>query len=155
MGLTPQKKRSELSQGERGQNWGHYLDGYSNTEISRKTGIPRTTIGSFIRRTIESGDITFKNKLRTRRLYKTNSRSERALLRTATNDIRMTLKSLATPLKLGYKLNHYTVAKILKRHRKVKRRPRKKPYLNNIYKRKRTKHYKDEKALLRDNRRVY
>lgn len=66
----------------------------------------------------------------------------------------MTLKSLATPSKSGHQLNHHTIAKILKSFGKAKRRPRKKPYLNNIHKYKRRTHCRAEKARRRNNRRV-
>jgi hypothetical protein len=67
----------------------------------------------------------------------------------------MTLKALTTPSKSGKRLNHYIVAKVLKIYSKAKRRPRKKPFLSALYKKKRRYYYKAEKAMKRDNRKVY
>jgi transposase len=66
----------------------------------------------------------------------------------------MTLKALSTPSKSGARLNHHTVSKVLKRHGKAKHRPRKKPFLIAINKKKRRIHCKAEKAAKRDNRKV-
>ena len=67
----------------------------------------------------------------------------------------MTLEALSILLKSGKKLNHHTVAIMLKSFGKAKRRPRKKPFLNTLYKKKRREHYRAKKAMGRDNRRVY
>ncbi len=66
----------------------------------------------------------------------------------------MTLKALASPSKSGQQLNHYTVSKVLKRHGKAKRRPRKKPYLSPLHKKKRREHCRAELAIKRNYRRV-
>jgi len=66
----------------------------------------------------------------------------------------MTLKALATPSKSGKQLYHHTVAIILKSFGKAKRRPHKKPFLTPLYKTKRRIHYRAEKAIKRNNRRV-
>jgi hypothetical protein len=49
----------------------------------------------------------------------------------------MTLEALNMPSKSGKKLNYYTVAIMLKSFGKAKRRPRKKPFLNTLHKKKR------------------
>jgi len=67
----------------------------------------------------------------------------------------MSLKSLATPSKSGKRLNHHIVTILLKSFNKVKRRPRKKPFLTPLYRRKRRVYYKGERAIKRDNRKVY
>ena len=66
----------------------------------------------------------------------------------------MTLKALITPSKSGHKLNYYTIARVLKFNGKAKRRPRKKPFLTEDYKKRRRAYYRAEKAIKRDNRRV-
>jgi hypothetical protein len=58
------------------------------------------------------------------------------------------------PSKSGKKLNYYTIAIMLKSFGKAKRRPRKKPFLNTLYKKKRREHCRAEKAIERDNRRI-
>lgn len=65
-------------------------------------------------------------------------------------DTKMTLKALATPSKSGKQLSHHTVAKVLKRHGKAKRRSRKKPYLSPLHKKKRREHCRAELAGNRD-----
>lgn len=75
-------------------------------------------------------------------------------MRIAINEPKMTLKALATPSKSGKKLNHHTVAKYLKKHGKAKRRPRSKPYLSPLYKKKRRAHYRAELGQKRDYRKV-
>src|ERR1700722_11229057 len=66
----------------------------------------------------------------------------------------MTLKALATPSKSGKQLYHHTIAIILKSFRKAKRRPRKKPFLTPLHKKKRRIHCRAKKAIKRNNRRV-
>ena len=66
----------------------------------------------------------------------------------------MTLKALATPSKSGKQLNYHTVSKILKRHGKAKRRPRKKPYLTLVHKKKRRCHCREELKIKRSPRKV-
>jgi hypothetical protein len=67
----------------------------------------------------------------------------------------MTLKALNTPSKSRKKLNYYTIAIMLKSFGKAKHRPRKKPFLNTLYKKKRREHCRAKKAMGRDNKRVY
>jgi hypothetical protein len=67
----------------------------------------------------------------------------------------MTLEALSTPSKSGKKLNYYTIVITLKSFGKAKHRPRKKPFLNTLYKKKRREHCRAEKAMGRDNKRVY
>jgi len=66
----------------------------------------------------------------------------------------MSLKLLATPSKSGKRLNHHTVAILLKSFSKAKRRPRKKPFLTPLHKRKRRVYCKGERAIERDNWKV-
>jgi hypothetical protein len=98
--------------------------------------------------------MTFTSKPRSGPLKKVTSRGAKALVRTALNEPRMSLKSLATPSKSGKRLNHHTVAILLKSFGKAKRRPRKKPFLTPLHKQKRRFHCRDEKAIRRDNRKV-
>jgi hypothetical protein len=85
---------------------------------------------------------------------KLSARAKRTLVRIAINEPRMTLKALSTPSKSGKKLNHHTVAKILKQHGKAKRRPRKKPYLTIRYKKLRRAHSRFELKVKRNPRKV-
>jgi hypothetical protein len=99
-------------------------------------------------------NVDFKNKPRSGAPKKITPRGTRSLVRTACKDTKMTLKALATPSKSGKKLNHHTVVIVLKSFGKAKRRPRKKLFLNPLYKKKRRIHYRAEKAMKRDNRKV-
>lgn len=69
-------------------------------------------------------------------------------------DTRMTLKALSTPSKSGKRIHFHTVSRYLKRNGKNKRRPRKKPFLNLIHKKKRRAHCRAEKAMKRNNWKV-
>jgi hypothetical protein len=66
----------------------------------------------------------------------------------------MTLKALGSPSKSGKELNHHTVSKLLKKHGKAKRRPRKKPYLSPLHKKKRRMHCREELKRKRNHRAV-
>jgi hypothetical protein len=66
----------------------------------------------------------------------------------------MTLKALVIPSKSGERLYHYIVVRVLKSFGKAKRRPRKKPFLTPLYKKKRRIHCLAERAINRDNRKV-
>jgi hypothetical protein len=101
----PQK---ELTKAQKSRIWTLYEEGYNPTEIWHKTKIPRTTCSSFITRQSISPDPKFENKPRSSRLKKITARGLRALVQTACQDTKMTLKALATPSKSGKKLNHHT-----------------------------------------------
>jgi transposase len=154
MVVAPKGPRKELTKAQKSRIWTLYEEGYNPTEIWHKTKIPRTTCSSFITRQSISPDPKFENKPRSGRPKKITVRGARALVRTACQDTRMTLKVLATPSKSGAKLNHHTVAIILKSFGKAKRRPRKKPFLNPLHKKKRREHCRAEKAIKRNNQRV-
>ena len=66
----------------------------------------------------------------------------------------MALKALSMLSKSGKKLNYHTVVIILKSFGKAKRRPRKKPFLSPLHKKKRRIHCRAEKAMKRDPRKV-
>ena len=66
----------------------------------------------------------------------------------------MTLKALAILSKLKKKLNYYIIVIILKLAGKSKHRPRKKPFLTDLYKFKKRKYYRIEKTLSRDNSKI-
>jgi transposase len=154
MGISLKKRGVELTDAQRATIWALHKEGYTPVQIATKTPHPSSTITQFIRRHTESGSTTFESKPRSGRPKKITERGARALLRTACNDTRMTLKGLATPSKSGQQLNHHTVAIILKSFGKAKRRPRKKPFLTLLHKKKRRIHCRAEKALGRDNRKV-
>jgi transposase len=130
------------------------ISGLSTSQIHSKTGYPRSTIRSFLNRHTLNPVKGFENEPGRRAMRRVKPQGERNLLRIANQDTRMTLKALATPSKSGVKLHPRTVAKILKFHGKAKRRPRKKPFLTEDHKRRRRVHYKAEKAMKRDNRKV-
>jgi transposase len=154
MVVAPKGPRKELTKAQKSRIWTLYEEGYNPTEIWHKTKIPRTTCSSFITRQSISPDPKFENKPRSGRPKKITARGARALVRTACQDTRMTLKVLATPSKSGKKLNHHTVAIVLKSFGKAKRRPRKKPFLSPLHKKKRREHCRAEKAMKRNNQRV-
>jgi transposase len=137
MVVAPKKPRKELTKAQKSRIWTLYEEGYNPTEIWHKTKIPRTTCSSFITRQSISPDPKFENKPRSGRPKKITAQGARALVRTACQDTRLTLKALATPSKSGRKFNHHIVAIILKSFRKAKRRPRKKPFLSPLHKKKR------------------
>ena len=146
--------RKELTLAERSELWTLYCEGYTATEIWRKTKVPRTTINGLIKRQTLATDKSFESKLRSGAPKKLSPRAERRLVRTAVDAPRMTLKALGTPSKSGKRLNYYTVAILLKSFGKAKRRPRKKPYLSDIYRKKRRIYCREERSLKRDNRKV-
>jgi len=134
MAVVSKVARKELTPAERSRLWTLHCEGLNPTEIWRKTKVPRTTITSFLTRQSLASDMTFESKPRSGAKKKLNPRAERRLVRTACNEPRMSLKSLATPSKSGKRLNHHTVAIILKSFGKAKRRPRKKPFLTPLHK---------------------
>jgi Transposase len=70
---------------------------------------------------------------------KLNRRAERALIRATIKDTKAPLAILRTPSKSGKALHKNTVRKYLKEHNKHCRRPRKKPYIRLVTRRKRFK----------------
>jgi transposase len=154
MTIIRKTARRELTPVNKRWIWTLYEEGHSPTVIARRTGFPRTTCSSFITRQSISPNPAFKNKARCGAPRKITERGERKLIRLACKDTRMTLRALATPSKSGKRLNHHTVAIILKSFGKAKRKPRKKPFLSVLHKKKRRIHCKAEKAMNRDNRKV-
>lgn len=155
MAVVSKLTRKELTLVERAKLWALYCEGYTPTQIFNKTKVPRTTVSSFIQRETLTPTMTFQSKPRSGAPKKITPRGARALVQTVINELRMSLKSLATPSKSGKRLNHYTVAILLKSFGKAKRRPRKKPFLTPLHKQKRRFHCREEKAIKRDNRKVY
>jgi hypothetical protein len=155
MVIAPKTARKELTTAQKSRIWTLYKEGNNPTQIWRKTTIPRTTCSLFITRQLITPDPTFELKPKRGTPKKITERGTRALLRTASLNTRITLKALASPSKSGQYLNHYIVAIYLKSAGKAKRRPRKKPFLTPLYKKKRRIHYRTKKAIKRDNRRVY
>jgi len=129
--------RKELTVVKRAQIWTRYVDGYGFTAISKLEKTLHSTVRSIIQRRLKTGDTSFENKPRRGPSKKTSDRDDRALVRHANQNPKDTLYALATPSKLGYKLGHNTVRKILKAYGKAKRKPRKKPYLKPEHKYKR------------------
>jgi Transposase len=67
---------------------------------------------------------------------KLNSRAERALIRATVKETKTPLAILGTPSKSGKLLHKNTVRKYLKEHNKHRRRPRKKPYMRAVTRKK-------------------
>ena len=134
MAIVSKLARKELTPVERAKLWTLHCEGYTPTKIFKKTKVPRTTVSSLIKRESLTSSMTFQGKPRSGAPKKITSRGARSLVRTAVNQPRMSLKALATPSKSGKRLYHHTVAIVLKSFSKVKRRPRKKPFLTPLYK---------------------
>jgi hypothetical protein len=154
MRLLPRKPNSDLSAAKKSYIWTFYKKGNTLTEIHRKTKISRFIIFSFLIWYAKSKISIFESKPVKGCKPKLDSRAKRALVRVATTDIRITLKTFSTFSKSSKKLNYYTVAKILKKHGKTKYRPRKKPYLSPLYIKKRREYCRRKKILRRNPRRV-
>jgi transposase len=154
MAVQSKISRRELTPAERSYLWALHCEGYTPTQIWRKTKVPRTTVTSLIKRQSLSNNNTFESKPRSGPKKKLSVRAERRLVRTAVAQPRMPLKALATPSKSGKRLNHHTVAIILKSFGKAKRRPRKKPFLTDEHRLRRRIHCRAERDMERDNRKV-
>lgn len=154
MDRSPRKPNSDLSENKRSWIWGLHKRGMTPTEIWKETGIPRTTISSFISRHTKSGSTSFASKPGRGTKPKLNERAERQLVRIALTEPKMTLEALGSPSKSGQKLGRHAVSKYLKKHGKAKRRPRKKPYLSPLHKKKRLAHSRAELKKKRDPRKV-
>jgi hypothetical protein len=116
--------------------------------------LPHFIVFFFLIRYAKSGVSIFESKPGRGRKPKLDPRAERALVGVTTTDIRIDLKAINSPSKSGKKLNHYTMAKVLKKHGKAKRRPRKKPYLSPLHIKKRRDYCRREKSLKRDPKMV-
>ena len=154
MGLPPKKPNAHLTLLEKERILTLKDEGHGPSAIWRKTKIPRSTISSFLNRHTKTDNSTLARKPGSGAKKKLSARAERTLVRIAINKPRMTLKALSTPSKSGKKLNHHTVAKILKQHGKAKRRPRKKPYLTIRYKKLRRAHSRFKLKVKRNPRKI-
>jgi transposase len=121
MAVQSKISRKELTLAKRSHLWALYCEGYTPTQIFRKTKVPRTTVTSLIKRQSLSNNNSFESKPRSGPKKKLSPRAERRLVRTAVAQPRMPLKALATPSKSGKRLNHHTIAIILKSFGKAKR----------------------------------
>jgi transposase len=121
MVAIPKKPCKELTTAQKSRIWTLYEEGYNPTEIWHKTKIRCTTCSTFITRQSTSPNPSFEKKPRRGAPKKITKRGARALVHTACQDTRMTLKALATPSKSGKRLNYYTVAIYLKSFGKAKR----------------------------------
>ena len=129
MGRQPKTSRTETTLAKRAQVWTRYLDSHKYASISRLEGVPYSTVRDIIQYQLESGDETFKSKLRSGGLKKTSIRDGRKLVRYTIQYPRTTLDSLAILSKSGHKLHRNTVYRILKSFGKAKYKPRMKLYL--------------------------
>ena len=137
MARVPKTSRKETSVVKRAQIWTRYLEGHSYTSISCVEGVPYSTVRDIIHRRVVSQDSSFESKPRYGAKRKTTSRADRVLVQYTVQYPRETLYTLTTPLKSIYQLGRNTVRKILKSYSKAKYRPRKKPYLLKVHKKKR------------------
>ena len=137
MGVAPKKLNAHLTKREEERILTLKDEGYRPSAIWLKTKIPRFTISSFLNRYAKTDSSTLASKPGRGSKLKLDARAKRALVRNAILEPKMTLKALASPSKSGKQLNHYIVAKILKKHSKAKRRPRKKLFLSVLHKKKR------------------
>jgi transposase len=135
MPSKPKTQRRETTPEERAIVWAHYLDGLTYSEIKAKTGHPKPTIQSIIKRLkARSGSDKFKSLPRPGASRKVDSKGEKALLRHTDKNTKDLLTVLGTPSKSGKQLHQGTVRKILKRNRKARQQARKKPYLSKLHK---------------------
>jgi hypothetical protein len=121
MVVISKKPRKELTTAQKSRIWTLYEEGYNLTEIWHKTKIPCTTCSTFITCQSISPNPSFENKPGRGALKKITKQGARALVRTACQDTRMTLKALATPSESGKRLNYYIVTIYLKSFGKAKR----------------------------------
>ena len=154
MARQAKTKRKELTEGQKGLIWARYEDGDSVTTIAKKTKHPRSTITSFINRTRLLKDLSFQNRPRSGRPLKASERDQRALLRHANLHTKDTLQALGTPSKSTHSLSVNTVRRILVKHGKAKRKPRTKPFVSRVNKKKRLEWAKAEKKAQRNYNRV-
>jgi transposase len=122
-----------------------YQDGATIANIHREFKTPRSTIRSIFDRYQNYTGFEFKNKLRYGVKPKLNLRQERALIRHVDKNPKDSLFALATPSKSGVEIGRNLVRKVLKKYGKAKRKPRTKPYISPINKKKRGKFCRAEK----------
>jgi hypothetical protein len=154
MGLPPKKPNSHLTLREKERILTLKDEGHRPSAIWRKTKIPRSTISSFLNQYTKTDNSMLARKPGSGTKKKLLARAKRTLMHIAINEPRITLKALLTPSKSGKKLNHHTVARIFKQHRKAKRRPRKKPYLTIRHKKLRRAYSRFKLKVKRNPRKV-
>jgi hypothetical protein len=112
--------------------------GYTALQISREEGltkdIPKSTITFQIRRAKKHQNNPFIKAIRTGRSPKLDTRAERRLVRFMIRNPFETLTCLSTPGKSGYRIHINTTRKYLTKNEYYAFRPRRKPYLTEIYK---------------------
>jgi hypothetical protein len=154
MAVQSKISRRELTPAERSHLWALHCEGYTPTQIFRKTKIPRTTVTSLIKRQSLSNNNSFESRSRSGPKKKLSPRAKRRLVRTTVAQPRMLLKALAIPSKSGKRLNHHIVVIILKFFSKAKRRPRKKSFLTDEYRLRCRIYCRAKRDMERDNRKV-
>jgi transposase len=141
----PKTSRRELLPAQRALIVHKYQDGATIADIHREFKTPRSTIRSILDRYQNYTGFEFKNKPRCGVKPKLNLRQERALIRHADKNPKDSLFALATPSKSGVEIGRNLVRKVLKKYGKAKRKPRTKPYISPINKKKRGKFCRAEK----------
>jgi hypothetical protein len=102
MPSKPKTQRRETTPEERAIVWAHYLYVLTYSEIKAKTGHPKPTIQSIIKRLkARSGSDKFKSLPRPGASRKVDSKDERALLRHVDKNTKDPLTVLGMPFKSG------------------------------------------------------
>ena len=126
MGYMKKTTREELSPTKRARIWERYECTKNVSAVAKHFKEPYSTVSSLINRLKRQDRLDFYTKPRPGALKATTNRQDRALVRYAVANPRVSLKILGSPSKSGIKLGRNTVRKILKAYRKSKRVPRKK-----------------------------
>jgi hypothetical protein len=155
MGYTSRKPYSDLSMAKRSRIWTLYEKGHKPTTILKKTNIPRSIVFSFLIRHVKSSTSIFKSKPGRGCKPKLDPRVEKTLVHITIEDTKIIFKVLTILSKSRKQFHYQTIVKVLKKHKKSKYRPRKKPYLNPTHMTRRKEYYKVEKKIRRNNRRIY
>jgi transposase len=134
MGYKPRTNRRETSPGKREAIWALYKAGHSIASISTLEDIPPSTARSIINRRLKRNEDDFTNLPRSGAPQILSIRAKRALVRHAAKNPREGLQSLQTPSKSASYIGVDLVRKTLKEAGKVKRKPRKKPFLKPAHK---------------------
>jgi hypothetical protein len=151
----PKTDRRKTSSTKRANVYGRWREGYLIPQIIELEHLPCSTIRSIINRVKQNRREAYYNKPRLGAKPKTTKRDDRAVLRAANKDTKMTLHALCTPSKSTKQLGRNLVRKILKNAGKSKRCSRKKPFLKPEHKYGRRIWCEKEKKFKRDYNKVY
>jgi transposase len=140
MPSKPKTQRRQTTEAERQLIWSYHEDGRSYGWISERVQIDYSTIASLIQRMRKRPLVSrWKDLPCSGAPRKLDTRAERALIRATIKDTKTPLAILGTPSKSGKQLSKNTVRKYLKEHNKHRCRPRKKPFIRAVTRKKRLK----------------